>query len=73
MIRHLFSERGFRSYANHLALTVRKQDGVPLRKRYGDKKTIGVYHSLAMLERGIQRFGDRYLASKPADVIALRA
>src|SRR6516165_5090182 len=58
MIRHLFSERGVHSYANHLALTVHKQDGVfTLRKRYGDKKTIGV--SLAMLERGIQRFADR--------------
>jgi hypothetical protein len=55
MIRHLFSERGVRSYANRLALTVGKQHGVfTRRKRYGDKKTIGVYRSLAMLERGIQ-------------------
>lgn len=55
-------ERKVRAYADHLALTVRRQDDAfKLVERLGEKRVIGTYQTLAAVERGIGRFSKRML------------
>jgi hypothetical protein len=56
----VMTERQVRMYASHLGLVVRGPKGGPfeLMYRYGKKKGIGTYHSVATLKRGIERFGE---------------
>ncbi|MET4372566.1 hypothetical protein ABIA99_005275 [Bradyrhizobium sp. LB12.1] len=58
-------EQKVRAYASHLALRVRGGNGEPfkLAERYGKKRFVGTYRSLATLERGIQRYGERMSAA----------
>ena len=60
------SERSVRAYASHLALKTCGPKGGPftLWEKYGDKRKVGgPYRSVAALERGIERYGDRELRS----------
>jgi hypothetical protein len=62
------SDRKIRMSARHLALRVAKHPkGYVLHKVYGDKRRIsGVFHSLAAVERGLDRWLD-----KPQKLLAL--
>jgi hypothetical protein len=55
-------EQRIRAYANHLGLIIYKRGDVfTLIERYDAKRRIGTYHSLATLERGIERYRQRVL------------
>jgi hypothetical protein len=58
------NERKVPAYANHLALTVRKDgNALLLSERYGKKRKIGTFRSWAAVERAIERHGDNCLRS----------
>ena len=56
-------ERAIRAYALHLALMVRKHDGMPaLYEQNGVKRRkIGVYRTWADVERALERCSDKRL------------
>jgi len=56
-------EQRTRAYGRHLGCMTRGARGGPftLIERYDRKRQIGVYRSVAALERGIERYGDRLL------------
>jgi hypothetical protein len=57
------NEKQVRLYANHLALTVRRRgSGLTLSERYGVKKKIGEFCSIAAVKRALDRYIDRALA-----------
>ena len=56
-------ERAIRAYALHLALMVRRHDGMlALYEPYGEKRRkIGEYRTWADVERALERYGDKRL------------
>lgn len=58
-------ERSTRDYALHLALIVRRKGGrLVLRKRYGDRHTLGTFQTWQQVSRAVTRWGNDVSAGR---------